>query len=201
MSVASDLADYAGIRIWPDQLKRMNSLIKRYGKVAVKTDFQAWFDSGQSFGLAYPLGTYLDTAPGRLQSFSPRAKQAINRIDEVIASVVQSGGRAPSAASVQNLLISHAPEDIQAAFASYVAHLDDYQRDFATKTFFQDGAGGGIILSYKREKEAREKTETDARHAIEAGKAAGAAKREEIFARIKQNEEAAAKLKDNPFGE
>jgi hypothetical protein len=200
MSMKKRILETAGKRSMSqfeaDDVRRLNRL---YGESLIE-DFRAWMDE-QPQGSDMYISSYLKVAENRLKGEQERGIiQSDPRINDIVARVYDAVQRAPRLPDVVKLLgAGYDLPEIVEAFQAYSEPLDDYERKFAAKTFFQDGAGEGIILARRQKKAADAALEASTKASIETGLEARRAEADARKKKIDEEEKLAEQLGDNPF--
>ena len=127
------------------------------------------------------------------------SKPAGKEAEEVGAAVFTACKQPASEASIRAMLKTCTATEIIDAFKAYAEPLDDNDRKWAPKVFFKDGSGKAIILARKQEKAAKELAARNEAASIEAGRAAHKVEQAELLRKRREDEEAVARLGENPF--
>ena len=199
MSMKNRINEIAGKKIASAQnVADLEFLARKYGKETVIDDFTEFLQNNS--GLDYPVSFYIKTADSRLQSVSQSAIILTDpRIREVVAFVYVLSQRAVNVSHIVKLLAEYTQEEIQDAFKAYIEPLDDNEVKWAPKSFFQDGAGAGIILARRQKKISDELQKQNEKASIEAGRIERKAAEQELLRKRREDDEAIERLGDMPF--
>ena len=201
MSMKNRINEIAGRKVVDSRnIADLEFLARQYGKEVVIADFEAWMRQDSTADLMYPVSAYVKAANTRLQSGAQSAIiQNDPRITELVAFVYARTQRAARAQDVTPLLTQYELSEIQDAFNAFTEGLDDNELKWAPKNFFQDGAGAGIILARRLKKAADDLAQKTEVASVEAGRAERKADEQKLLDKRREEDEAAARLGDNPF--